>query len=70
MEKQESVDKLNDILHEYRQFIIGRMGIPYKEKNINVICIALDAPQDIISSLAGKIGSIPGHSVKTALSSK
>lgn len=70
MEKQESVDKLNDILHEYRQFIIGRMGIPYKEKNINVICIALDAPQDIISSLAGKIGSIPGLSVKTALSSK
>lgn len=70
MEEQESVDKLNDILHEYRQFIIGRMGIPYKEKNINVICIALDAPQDIISSLAGKIGSIPGLSVKTALSSK
>ena len=70
VEDPESVDKLNGILHEYRRFVIGRMGLPYKEKNINIICVALDAPQDVISTLAGKIGSISGVSVKSALSAK
>ncbi|MCR4726042.1 MAG: iron-only hydrogenase system regulator [Clostridia bacterium] len=70
VEDPESVDKLNGILHEYRRFVIGRMGLPYKEKNINIICVALDAPQDVISTLAGKIGSISGISVKSALSAK
>lgn len=61
--------KINAILHEYGQFIIGRMGIPYREKSINIISIALDAPQDIIAALSGKIGGLQGVSVKTAYSS-
>ena len=68
VEKSESVEKLNSVLHEYGNFIIGRMGIPYKERRINILSIALDAPQDTISSLAGKLGNIPGVSVKTAYS--
>ncbi len=70
IEDWEAVDKLNGILHEFREYVIGRMGIPYKEKAINIICVALDAPQDLISTLAGRIGGIHGISVKTALSSK
>lgn len=61
--------KINAILHEYGQFIVGRMGIPYREKSINIISIALDAPQDIIAALSGKIGDLQGVSVKTAYSS-
>ena len=64
-----SADKLNEVLHEYGDYIIGRMGIPYKEKGINVISIAIDAPQDVISALAGKIGKLtiqpaPGSSAE------
>ena len=70
VENWEAVDALNTLLHEYREFIIGRMGIPYKEKNISIISVALDAPQNTISTLAGKIGSLSGVSVKTALSAK
>lgn len=62
------VEKLNGILHEYGEYIIGRMGIPYRARSINIISIALDAPQDTISSMAGKIGNLQGVSVKTALS--
>lgn len=68
VENGASVEALNQILHEYGEFIIGRMGIPYKPKKINIISIALDAPQDTISALAGKIGNLNGVSVKTALS--
>lgn len=57
--------KLNDILHEYGTYIIGRMGVPYKDKNINVISIIVDAPQDIISAMSGKIGMLPDVSTKT-----
>lgn len=63
------VDRLNAILHEHGEYIIGRMGIPYRKRKVNIIAIALDAPQNTISSLAGKIGSLPGISVKTAYSS-
>ena len=70
VENWEAVDTLNSLLHEYREFVIGRMGIPYKEKEINIICVALDAPQDTISTLAGKVGALKGVSVKTALSAK
>ena len=63
-----SVEALNDILHEYREFIIGRMGLPYHQKKINIISIALDAPQDIISALSGRVGNLDGVSVKTAFS--
>ena len=69
VENGESVEKLNQILHENGQYIIGRMGIPYRQKGINIISIALDAPQDTISSMSGKIGNLPGVSVKTAYSS-
>lgn len=62
------VEKLNGILHEYGEYIIGRMGIPYRARGINIISIALDAPQDTISSMAGKIGNLQGVGVKTALS--
>ena len=68
VENSESVEKLNHILHENGQYIIGRMGIPYREKKINIISIAMDAPQDVISAMSGKIGNLPGVSVKTAYS--
>ena len=64
-----AVERLNSILHEYGEYIIGRMGIPYRKRKISIISIALDAPQNTISSLAGKIGSLSGVSVKTAYSS-
>ncbi len=68
IEKPESVQAMNDLLHQYGQYIIGRMGIPYREKNINIISIAIDAPQDAISTLSGKIGKLPGVTAKTAYS--
>ncbi len=68
VEKSESVEKLNAILHDYGEYIIGRMGIPYREKKVNIISIAIDAPQDTISALSGKIGKLGGVSVKTAYS--
>ncbi len=68
VENDETVEKLNAVLHEYGPCIIGRMGIPYRQRGVNIISIAIDAPQDQISALAGKIGNLPGISVKTALS--
>ena len=69
VENNESVETLTGLLHESGQYIIGRMGIPYRKRGINIISIALDAPQDVISALSGKIGNLPGVSVKTAYSS-
>ncbi|MBQ2819873.1 MAG: iron-only hydrogenase system regulator [Clostridia bacterium] len=63
-----SAELLNALLHEYGRWIIGRMGVPYREKGINIVSIAIDAPQDTISALSGKIGKLPGVSVKTAYS--
>ena len=68
VEHSESVQMLNDTLHEYSEYIIGRMGIPYRERGISIISIALDAPDNTISALAGKVGNLPGVSVKTAYS--
>ncbi|MBQ4600965.1 MAG: iron-only hydrogenase system regulator [Oscillospiraceae bacterium] len=68
VEDGEMVERLNSILHEYGEYIIGRMGIPYRKRNVNIISIALDAPQNTIAALAGKIGSLKGISVKTAYS--
>ncbi len=68
VENKDSVEKLNALLHQHSEYIIGRMGIPYKQKKISIVSIAIDAPQDVISSLSGKIGSLPGISVKTAYS--
>ena len=68
VENTEAVEALNALLHQYGKFIIGRMGLPYREKNINIVSIAIDSPQDEISSLSGKIGKLEGVSVKTAYS--
>ncbi len=68
VEKNETVEQLNNILHSYGEFIIGRMGIPYRQRNINIISIAIDAPQNVISTISGKIGKLDGISVKTAFS--
>ena len=68
VEKKESVDKLNSILHEYSQYIIGRMGIPNAKEGIAVISIVLDGPNDIISALSGKLGMLPYVSAKTLYS--
>ncbi len=69
VENKDSVAQLNSLLHEYGEFIIGRMGIPYKSKGISIISVALDAPQNTIAALSGKIGKLEGISVKTAYSS-
>lgn len=61
----DSVNELNALLSQYGSYIIGRMGIPYREKNVSIISIAIDAPNDVISSLSGKIGMLPGISTKT-----
>lgn len=66
VEDAESVEKLNAVLHEYGDYIFGRMGVPYRARGINVISVAVDAPSDVISALAGKVGSLPGVSAKTA----
>lgn len=70
VEDLNKTEKLNSILHEYSQCIIGRMGIPYKEKDVCVISIVIDAGNDVISSLSGKLGMIKGISVKTMYSKK
>ena len=69
VENGEMVEKVNALLHEYGEFIIGRMGLPYRKRKISIISIAMDAPQNTISTLAGKIGTLPGISDKTAYSS-
>lgn len=68
VENTESAEPLNALLHEFAPYIIGRMGVPYREKQISIMSVALDAPQDAISTLAGKIGKLNGVSVKTAYS--
>ena len=68
VENPDSVEKLNAMLHEYGPYIIGRMGIPYRPKHISIVSIAMDAPQDTTSALAGKLGDLDGVSVKTAYS--
>ena len=65
----DAVEQVNAVLHEYGEYIIGRMGIPYRQRKISIISIALDAPQDTISALSGRIGKMEGVSVKTSFSS-
>ena len=62
---KESVEQLNHLLSEYGSYIIGRMGLPYKERKISIISVAIDAPNDVINSLTGKLGMLPGISTKT-----
>lgn len=64
-----AVEQLNRILHEYGQYVIGRMGLPYRAKGVSIICVAVDAPQDIISAMSGKLGRLTGVNTKTAYSS-
>ena len=68
VEKEESVERLNQILHKYGSYIIGRMGIPHKERGVNIISIAIDAPQNEISSLSGKLGMLDGVTAKAVYS--
>lgn len=68
VENPESVEPLNGLLHDCGEYIIGRMGLPYRRRGIHVISIVVDAPQDVISTLSGKIGKLPGVSAKTAYS--
>ena len=68
VENPEATEQLNSILHEYGEYIVGRMGIPYRQRNIHIISVAVDAPQDAISAMAGKLGRIAGVNIKTAYS--
>ena len=68
VENFNSVEKLNGLLHEHGQYIIGRMGIPYEKKGVSIISVAMDAPQDVISALSGKLGMIDGVTAKTIYS--
>ena len=68
VEDLNSAEALNGLLHQYGPYIIGRMGLPYRKGNISILSVAVDAPQDVISTLSGKIGKLPGISVKTAYS--
>ena len=68
VENNESAKKLNEVLHEYGEYIIGRMGLPYRKRSISVISVVVDAPADVISALAGKLGMIPDVSTKTLYS--
>ncbi len=64
VEDPEAAQRINGILHEYGNYIIGRMGLPYHEKKMNIISIVLDAPQSVVSALSGKLGMISGVSTK------
>jgi len=68
VEHADAVERINSLLHEYSDSVIGRMGIPYRKRGISIISVALDAPQNTIAALSGKIGNLPGVHVKTAYS--
>ena len=63
-----ATEQLNQILHAYGDYVVGRMGIPYREKNVHIISVAIDAPQDVINALSGKIGRLAGITAKTVYS--
>lgn len=68
VENRDVSERLNGLLHDYGEYVIGRMGLPYRQRGIHLIAVALDAPQDTIAALSGKIGALPGVQVKTAYS--
>ena len=68
VENPESVSQINDILHDVRDYVVGRMGIPYRERNISIISIVVDAPENLISSVSGKLGMLDGVSAKITYS--
>ena len=69
IQQPDAVEALNTLLHDYRDYIIGRMGIPYSQRNINIICVAMDAPMDKINALTGALGRISGITAKATFSS-
>lgn len=70
VENLEASTAINKLLHEYSDYLVGRMGIPYKKKEVSIISVVIDAPNDIISTLSGKLGMIDGTNVKTVYSKK
>lgn len=68
VENTESVERLNAILHEYSEYMIGRFGLPYRQRGINIICVVMEAPQDQISAMSGKIGRLKGVTAKATYS--
>lgn len=70
IEQEESVERVNELLHEYREYIIGRMGMPYRERKVSVISIVMDAGNNIVSALSGKLGMLAGVSAKAVYSKK
>lgn len=68
MHNTDSTEEINRILHDYAEFIVGRMGIPYKEKKLSVLSVIIDAPEDVIGAVSGKLGMLPAVSVKTLYS--
>ena len=68
MDEPEAAESLNRILHEYKDYIVGRMGIPYRARSVNLISIVIDAPNDVISALTGRVGQLPGTTAKALYS--
>ena len=68
VENTDSVERVNELLHEYREFIVGRMGMPYRERGISVISVVRDADTNTVSALSGKLGMTPGVSAKAVYS--
>ena len=68
VENPQAVSKMNELLHEYAHYVIGRMGIPYEKRGVSIISVAVDAPTDVISALSGRLGNLDGLSVKTVYS--
>ena len=62
IEDKEMAESVNSLLHQYSEYVIGRMGLPYRERNMSIISVVVDAPADIISALSGKLGRLPGVS--------
>ena len=70
LKDEEAAGKVNELLHEYREYVVGRMGIPYRKQKVCIISVIVDAPNNVISSLSGKLGMLDGISVKTVYSKK
>ena len=68
VENTDAVTQINDLLHRYGEYIIGRMGVPHRDRGVSIISVAMDAPADVISALSGKLGNIPGVTSKTITS--
>ena len=70
VESPDSVNRINEILHDASESVIGRMGLPYREKNISIISVVVDDTQDVVSNISGRLGRLPGVTVKAAYSKK